>query len=1001
MMKFFSAICFSAVFHSIFCLEANAQANEWTWLSGNNIITQAGRYGTKNVADPANIPGGRYNAVNWLDKNGNFWLFGGQGGYISNADMYVFNDVWKWDGSNWTWTSGSNQLKQPPIYGIKGTPAAVNSPGQRLGSTGCTDSSGNFWLFGGTAVGNGGYSAGNGSPYDEHNDLWKWDGSNWTWISGPDSSFNSGSRNRYRLKGVPDSFNLPGARLGAASWIDKKGNFWLFGGGDGDYSKNDIWKWDGVYWTFLKGSDTMINTITAVYGTKGVADPANLPGQRSNSVYWTDKNGNCWMFGGYNYVSGQSSFNDLWKWDGNNWTWVNGSNSPNQTGNYGIKGIADTSNIPHARYAAASWVDDHDNVWLFGGSFDSLNNLNPSSYATYYLSDLWKWDGTRWTWVSGNTNINNLGNYGNMGNSAASNIPPARSGSVTWKDRNGNFWLFGGLSAKQFSRPSYAYGYISFNDLWKWDGSNWTWVSGSKYNTQKGYYGIQGISDPSNKPGARSPAASWFDKTGNLWLFGGYGYDSSYMSSNLNDLWKWDGKNWTWMNGSGSINQSGIFGNLGVPDPLNVPPARESCSYWRDLAGNFWIFGGNGSFDNSNYSYGNDLWKWDGSNWTFIRGSQSPNPVGIYGTMGLAAAVNTPGARIGSATWTDSFGNFWLFGGDGYSSFNSGSGIPTGGLNDFWKWDGNNWTWMGGSKNLYDHGNNGSKGIPVTSNYPAARNGSIACTDKNNNLWMFGGILDTIPLSRYSSPNPPSNELWKWDGTNWTWLSGDNKNAQSIYGTKGIAASTNMPATASGNFCWVDNNNNFWLYTGNAKNASGNIGFVNQIWKWDGSNWTWVSGDSTLNLLPVYGSLGIASSGNKPGQRSGSAYWKDDNNNIWLFGGRGQSETITSYLNDLWVYNYALVTAINSVTTPSTPSIFLLNNPSSLNQFSLLSNTFYKKLSWQLMDNNGRIMQSGEFNNVTKGIVNNANTFNLPAGIYIIRLLGDGKVLPAQKWIKQ
>ena len=52
----------------------------------------------------------------------------------------------------------------------------------------------------------------------------------------------------------------------------------------------------------------------------------------------------------------------------------------------------------------------------------------------------------------------------------------------------------------------------------------WTWVSGSNTVDQYGIY-----TDPTpgnNVPGARALSVSWIDKSGNLWLFGGYSYDS-------------------------------------------------------------------------------------------------------------------------------------------------------------------------------------------------------------------------------------------------------------------------------------------------------------------------------------------------------------------------------------------------------------------------------------------------------------------------------------------
>jgi hypothetical protein len=59
--------------------------------------------------------------------------------------------------------------------------------------------------------------------------------------------------------------------------------------------------------------------------------------------------------------------NDLWRFDGRYWTWVSGSNTTNQIGTYGTKGIANSSNVPGASSGAASWIDSNDNLWLFGG----------------------------------------------------------------------------------------------------------------------------------------------------------------------------------------------------------------------------------------------------------------------------------------------------------------------------------------------------------------------------------------------------------------------------------------------------------------------------------------------------------------------------------------------------------------------------------------------------------------------------------------------------------
>jgi hypothetical protein len=69
------------------------------------------------------------------------------------------------------------------------------------------------------------------------------------------------------------------------------------------------------------------------------------------------------------------------------------------------------------------------------------------------------------------------------------------------------------------------------NDLWKFDGEEWVWMSGSNQTKQNGVYGQKGIADSNNIPGGRYGAVSWTDNSGNMWLFGGAGYPASGNSS--------------------------------------------------------------------------------------------------------------------------------------------------------------------------------------------------------------------------------------------------------------------------------------------------------------------------------------------------------------------------------------------------------------------------------------------------------------------------------------
>ena len=425
----------------------------------------------------------------------------------------------------------------------------------------------------------------------------------------------------------------------------------------------------------------------------------------------------------------------------NEWTWVGGSDVVNQSGFYGILGAPTADNIPGARYGGAAWTDPSGNKWLFGGAgYDSAG-----TYGS--LNDLWRFSGGKWTWMGGSNVINQAGTYGTLGIPAADNIPGARYAVAAWTDASGGLWLFGG------------YGYDSaggtlggLNDLWKYSGGQWTWMGGSDVVNQKGTYGTLGTPAVTNVPGARAGEVSWTDASGNLWLFGGVGYDSAGAAGELNDVWMYHWGEWTWMGGSKVVSQKGTYGILGTPAAANTPGGREGAMTWTDASGNVWLFGGAGYDSAGTFGHLNDLWKYRWGEWTWMGGSNLVNHAGSYGTLGAAAASNVPGARDYGMTWTDASGKVWLFGGSGYDSV----GTP-GRLNDLWKYDGGQWTWMGGSAVVNQQGTYGT-GTPYPGNIPGARFGSAAWTDASGNLWLFGGV-------GYDSAGAEDqlNDLWMFE----------------------------------------------------------------------------------------------------------------------------------------------------------------------------------------------------------------------------------------------
>jgi len=506
--------------------------------------------------------------------------------------------------NDWTWIDGTKTagvaVPPAPQYGAFASAAPTttpnpftNTPGARYGAAGWTDKFGSLFLFGGD-----GWELTGKSPADTlnapMNDLWVCDMSwgdfcQWQLVGGYDptavgsgsnattvgkeiiaNAQNEGQGGSYIGIGVA---GMPAARLGAAAWTDTSGNFWLFGGSDGNNFLNDLWKYNpsalspATYtitegqWTWVGGSDLVDQPGNYSSGTL-------VPGARTNAVTWTDSSGNLWLFGGYGY-DGQSTpilgfLNDLWEYTGGNWVFVSGGNTnkANQNGIYGTQGTPAATSMPGGRQEAVGWADANGNLWLFGGEgLDSVGTANG------ILNDLWVYNiaSKEWTFVLGSTTANQTGVYGlqpmvgppnttgaagtvGLTGATSGTLPGSRWGAAGWVDKGGNLWLFGGWGLDSTGTN----GNGALNDLWVYvpnttpsQPGTWTWIKGSNTGAENGVYRdtttIPYLTYEIWTPGGRSNATHWVDNLGQLWLFGGEGYDSTSTTGNgyLNDLWRY------------------------------------------------------------------------------------------------------------------------------------------------------------------------------------------------------------------------------------------------------------------------------------------------------------------------------------------------------------------------------------------------------------------------------------------------------------------------------
>jgi N-acetylneuraminic acid mutarotase len=379
-----------------------------------------------------------------------------------------------------------------------------------------------------------------------------------------------------------------------------------------------------------------------------------------------------------------------------------------------------------------------------------------------------------WTWLGGSEAAGQSGNYPTT--YTLTGYPGSRDDAITWTDHAGNLWLFGGNGLGSGASS----GHLS--DLWQYSPAmqTWTWIGGSKttfpdpvFPASPGEVGM---------PPARYAGSGWVDGEGNLWLFGGYGAGEDGYGC-MNDLWKYSPLNntWTWICGGKTANHPGEYSAT-----TRFPGARYGAASFQLSNGDFYLFGGTGPGNPAVKL--NDMWKFDPdtATWTLVAGSSATNVHSQY--PGAPGGVGYPGGRGSMAYWTDDHENFWIFGGNGYTTLNYAHN-----LGDHWRYNHltNTWTWMGGVIGFGTYPeNHGEIGRPSTRTRAKAWNA-------DGKLWMHGGYAQTPAFGLV-------NDLWYYDVIENVWRYEDgtsNLNDPGLYpashGGKG------QPAARSGATTWT------------------------------------------------------------------------------------------------------------------------------------------------------------------------------------------------------
>lgn len=417
----------------------------------------------------------------------------------------------------------------------------------------------------------------------------------------------------------------------------------------------------------------------------------------------------------------------LWQWTGDRWV------------RHGV-GAA-----PPARTAAAMALDSgRGRVVLFGG------RLTDGMLA----NDTWEWDGDAWhattpgVWPPASA-THALAYDARRGRTVAfggglspwtfqwdgtnwqhatpANTPLGRVGmTLVFDPVRGRVFLFGGLRSTQFAR---TYG----NDLWQYDGVDWSPVFASPRPTARAFH-----------------SATWDARRNRMVVFGG----ERDLQQLLNDTWEWDGGIWQ------------------QATPTASPPPQWSLAMQFDHAQQRTVLHSAITATGTSTA---TTWHWDGTTWSTI-GNASPCP-GSRSLYGFVQAP-PPGACLlfGGRGQTESggtyFGDTWLWQGGSWRraqpttvpqgrtafgmAYDSGrrrvvmfGGAVSGTVAaDTWEWNGTNWLQR----------TTGTQPPPVARWHTAMAYDPVRAVTV-----MFGGSDGFLGVF---------GDAWAWDGTRWSSLPG-------------------------------------------------------------------------------------------------------------------------------------------------------------------------------------------------------------------------------------
>jgi hypothetical protein len=559
-------------------------------------------------------------------------------------------------------------------------------------------------------------------------------------------------------------------------------------------------------------------------------------------------------------------------------------------------------NYEIANASATSWTKqaggDTNSSWDFDGKtiVRSTTIHSSNTYVGLGLgtgdAEVWKWNGSTWSQIGGDgvnsswadqqfEDVNTLATNGNtlyagLGTNAAGDAEvwscDLANNCSDWTKIGGDGvnsgWAINTYEAVTsmtvFGGNMYAGVGVSANDaeVWRWNGSTWTKIGGD------------------------SLASGW---TTNFEAVRSLTNDGTNLYAGLGDtaqdaeVWRYNGTSWTLIGGDGA--------NSSWSAASNIEQVLSLSYFGGNLYAGVGLTAGDG-----------DVWRYNGTSWTQI-GGDGLNSGWAASTYEVVPALANDGtnlyAGVGNSNgdgevfrWN---GSAWTkIGGDGVNSgfsANQGDGVyaleysgstlyaglyDAAGNGTIWTYNGSIWSWHGGGY--------------VNASWGGYNLQSVESTATHNEK-LYAGTGVTVAGNAL---------VWEFNGTSWQIIGG-----QGIRGSWTADTFENVYVLQS--------------YKGELYAGLGSTANDAEVWKYNGSTWTKIGGDSinsgwttnyeAVNVMAVWGGdlyagLGISAQDAEVWRYNGTSWTKvggDGVNSSWAAAGNIESVlSMTLYNGNLY-----------------------------------------------------------------------------------------------------